>query len=43
MEQLTEQGWIVVRVTVEDVPGGILRRVALAWSRRTCSEVGKIA
>jgi len=43
MEQLSELGWIVVRVTVEDVPGGILRRVGLAWSRRTCSEGGKIA
>ncbi|CAM4469476.1 hypothetical protein MB901379_04396 [Mycobacterium basiliense] len=30
----TELGWIVVRVTVEDVPGGILRRVAAAWARR---------
>ncbi|OBB95432.1 hypothetical protein A5782_06645 [Mycobacterium sp. 852002-40037_SCH5390672] len=30
----TELGWIVVRVTAEDVPGGILRRVAAAWSRR---------
>jgi hypothetical protein len=33
-EALTELGWIVVRVTVEDVPGGILRRVAAAWERR---------
>jgi very-short-patch-repair endonuclease len=31
----TDLGWIVVRVTAEDVPGGILRRVAAAWSRRT--------
>jgi len=30
----TELGWIVVRVTAEDVPGGILRRVAAAWARR---------
>lgn len=36
-------GWIVVRVTAEDVPGGILRRVAAAWSRRTCSQGEKIA
>jgi very-short-patch-repair endonuclease len=34
MDALTELGWIVVRATVEDVPGGILRRVAAAWSRR---------
>jgi hypothetical protein len=34
-DALTELGWIVVRVTAEDVPGGILRRVAAAWSRRT--------
>jgi hypothetical protein len=33
-EALSELGWIVVRVTVEDVPGGILRRVAAAWARR---------
>ncbi len=33
-ETVTELGWIVVRVTVEDVPGGILRRVAVAWARR---------
>ncbi len=33
-EGLTELGWIIVRVTVEDVPGGILRRVAEAWARR---------
>jgi very-short-patch-repair endonuclease len=31
----TDLGWVVVRVTVEDVPGGILRRVAAAWARRT--------
>jgi very-short-patch-repair endonuclease len=31
----TELGWIVIRVTAEDVPGGILRRVAAAWTRRT--------
>jgi very-short-patch-repair endonuclease len=30
----TDLGWIVVRVTAEDVPGGILRRVAAAWARR---------
>jgi len=33
-EALPELGWIVLRVTVEDVPGGILRRVAVAWARR---------
>jgi hypothetical protein len=33
-DALTELGWIIVRVTVEDVPGGILRRVAAAWARR---------
>ena len=34
-DALTELGWIIVRVTVEDVPGGILRRVTAAWARRT--------
>ncbi len=43
IDALTELGWIVVRVTAEDVPGGILRRVAAAWSRRTCSQGEKIA
>jgi very-short-patch-repair endonuclease len=33
-EALTELGWIIVRVTIEDVPGGILRRLAAAWARR---------
>ena len=33
-EALTELGWIIVRVTVEDVRGGILRRVSAAWSKR---------
>jgi AbiEi antitoxin C-terminal domain len=35
-ETLTNDlGWIDVRVTAEDVPGGIVRRVAAAWARRT--------
>ncbi|MEZ0350005.1 hypothetical protein [Mycobacterium sp. pR1184] len=42
-DALTELGWIIVRVTVEDVPGGVLRRVAAAWSRRTCSQREKVA
>ncbi|KAA1248729.1 hypothetical protein F0Q45_18995 [Mycobacterium simiae] len=33
-EALADLGWIVVRVTVEDVPGGILRRVAAVRARR---------
>jgi very-short-patch-repair endonuclease len=42
-EALPDLGWIAIRVTSEDVPGGILRRVAAAWERRTCSEGEKIA
>jgi len=42
-EALTDLGWITVRVTAEDTQGGVLRRVAAAWSRRTCSEGEKIA
>jgi hypothetical protein len=42
-EALTDLRWITVRVTAEDTQGGILRRAAAAWSRRTCSEGGKIA
>jgi very-short-patch-repair endonuclease len=33
-EALPDLGWITVRVTAEDMAGGILRRVAAAWSRR---------
>ncbi len=33
-EALPELGWIAIRVTVEDTPGGILARVAAAWARR---------
>lgn len=36
-------GWIVVRVTGQDTPGGILGRLATAWARRTCDEGGKVA
>jgi hypothetical protein len=42
-DALNDLGWIIVRVTAEDVRGGILRRVAAAWSRRTCSQGEKIA
>jgi very-short-patch-repair endonuclease len=42
-EALPDLGWAAIRVTSEDVPAGILRRVALAWSRRTCSHGEKIA
>jgi very-short-patch-repair endonuclease len=35
LEELAELGWIIVRVTVEDTPGGIIRRVAAARARRT--------
>jgi very-short-patch-repair endonuclease len=42
-EALPDLGWIVVRVTAEDTRGGILRRVAAAWSRRKCSEGEKTA
>lgn len=34
METLTEMGWAVVRVTAEDCPAGIIRRVATARARR---------
>lgn len=32
---LAEIGWTVVRVTIEDTPGGVIARVAAAWARRT--------
>lgn len=34
LETLTELDWIVVRVTAEDGPGGIIRRVTAARARR---------
>ncbi len=34
-EALTELGWIDVRVTAEDTPGGVIGRVSAAWDRRT--------
>jgi hypothetical protein len=39
----TELGWIDIRVTSQNVQADILRRLAQAWSRRTCSEGEKIA
>ncbi|MCA2241713.1 DUF559 domain-containing protein [Mycobacterium sp. WUMAC-067] len=33
-ETLAEIGWTVVRVTIEDTPGGIIARVAAAWAKR---------
>ena len=34
VEELTELGWIVVRVTAEDTPATIMRRISLALARR---------
>jgi hypothetical protein len=31
----TDLGWIIIRVTAEDTQGGVLRRLAAAWARRT--------
>jgi len=33
-ETLTAMGWIVVRITSEDTPAAIIRRVELAFARR---------
>lgn len=33
-EALSDLGWIIVRVTADDTQGGILGRVASAWTRR---------
>ncbi len=35
--------WLIIRVTSQDTPGGVLGRLAAAWSRRMCNEGGKIA
>jgi hypothetical protein len=37
-EAVTELGWLDVRVTVEDTPGGIIARVSAARQRRTCTQ-----
>ena len=37
-EDVTECGWVVVRVTVEDTEGGVIARVSTAWDRRTCTQ-----
>ena len=34
----TDLGWIAIRVTAADVPGGILRRLAAAWARRGATD-----
>jgi hypothetical protein len=34
-EAVAELGWIDVRVTAEDTPGGVIGRVSAAWKRRT--------
>ena len=39
----TDLGWIDIRVTSENVQADILRRLAEAWRRRTCSDGEKIA
>jgi hypothetical protein len=42
-EALAELGWIAIRVTAQDTPGGILGRLAAAWARRTCTQRGESA
>jgi hypothetical protein len=36
-EAVAELGWLVLRVTAEDTPGGIIARVSAAWQRRACN------
>jgi very-short-patch-repair endonuclease len=42
-EAVAELGWMDVRITAEDTPGGIIARVSAAWPRRTCTQREKIA
>jgi hypothetical protein len=42
-EAVAELGWVDVRVTAEDTPGGIIARVSAAWQRRTCTQREKLA
>lgn len=39
----TDLDWIVIRVTGQDTPGGILGRLAAAWARRACTPCEKNA
>ncbi len=41
-ESLADAGWMIVRVTAEDTPGGIIARVSTAWRRRTCTQRGDL-
>jgi hypothetical protein len=42
-ESVAELGWINVRITAEDMTGGIIARVSAAWQRRTCTHREKLA
>jgi hypothetical protein len=37
-EAVTELGWMDVRITAEDTPGGVIARVSAAWQRRVCTQ-----
>jgi hypothetical protein len=37
-EAVADLGWIDVRITAEDTPGGIIARVSEAWRRRACTD-----
>ncbi len=41
-EAVTELGWVDVRITAEDTPGGIIGRVSAAWQRRMCTQRGNL-
>ncbi|WIM86267.1 hypothetical protein PT015_15270 [Candidatus Mycobacterium wuenschmannii] len=38
LEDVTELGWVVVRVTAEDTEGGVVGRVRAAQARRACTQ-----
>jgi hypothetical protein len=42
-DALAELGWIHVRITAEDTPGGVIARVSAAWQRRMCTQREKLA
>lgn len=41
-DALAELGWIHVRITAEDTPGGVIGRVSAAWQRRMCAQRDKL-
>jgi hypothetical protein len=42
-EAVAELGWMDVRITAEDTPGGVIARVSAAWQHRACTGCENLA